>query len=171
MLGSWLEKTTNAAATGAMWVSSALLVYMVVHINLEIILRVFFDTSTFSMDEFVGYAVGSMTFLALAHTFQQRKHVRVTVLQGYATGRFAIAVELICIALTFGITLFLARYIWRTLARDFSRGTVSPTLTETPIWLIDAAIFLGLSLFLIQLLATALTTLRDGVQQADVVEH
>lgn len=168
MLGARLEKLTNITATGAMWISSALLVYMVVHINLEIILRVLFDTSTFSIDEFVGYAVGAMTFLALAHTFQQRKHVRVTVLQGYATGRLAVAVELICIALTFGVTMFLTRYIWRTLARDFSRGTVSPTLTETPIWLIDATIFLGLSLFLVQLLATALITLRDGVQKPEI---
>ena len=156
-------KVNDIAGNLAVWISAALLVYIVCHISVEIVLRSFFATSTFSMDEFVGYAIGSMTFLSLAHTFRHRKHIRVSILQSFIKGRAAISVELICIAFTFGITLFLARYIWRTLARDFTRGTVSPTLTETPIWLIDSAIFIGLVLFMSQLLASAFLTVKDGV--------
>tara|TARA_R110002074_G_scaffold354774_5_gene526666 strand:+ start:1487 stop:1993 length:507 start_codon:yes stop_codon:yes gene_type:complete len=154
----------------AVWVSAALLVYIVSHITVEIVLRSFFASSTFSMDEFVGYGIGSMTFLSLAHTFRHRKHIRVSILQSFITGRTAIAVELVCIAFTFGITLFLARYIWRTLARDFSRGSVSPTLTETPIWLIDTAIFVGLVLFLLQLLSSAYLAVTEGVPEDVEVE-
>jgi TRAP-type mannitol/chloroaromatic compound transport system permease small subunit len=76
----------------------------------------------------------------------------------------------LCITFTFGITLFLARYIWRTLARDFTRGTVSPTLTETPIWLIDGAIFVGLMLFLAQLLSSAFLAITQGVPKDVEVE-
>ena len=158
-------KVNDIAGNLAVWISAALLVYIVCHISVEIVLRSFFATSTFSMDEFVGYAIGSMTFLSLAHTFRHRKHIRVSILQSFIKGRAAIAVELICIAFTFGITLFLARYIWRTLARDFARGTVSPTLTETPIWLIDSAIVIGLVLFMAQLLASAYLTVKDGVPE------
>ena len=163
-------KVNNIAGNLAVWISAALLVYIVCHISVEIVLRSFFATSTFSMDEFVGYAIGSMTFLSLAHTFRHRKHIRVSILQSFIQGRAAIAVELICIAFTFGITLFLARYIWRTLARDFTRGTVSPTLTETPIWLIDSAIFIGLVLFMTQLLASAFLTVKDGLPEAGEAE-
>lgn len=158
-------KANDIAGNLAIWISAALLVYIVCHISVEIVLRSFFATSTFSMDEFVGYAIGSMTFLSLAHTFRHRKHIRVSILQSFIYGRAAIAVELMCIAFTFGITLFLARYIWRTLARDFSRGTVSPTLTETPIWLIDSAIFIGLILFMSQLLASAYLAVSEGVPE------
>ncbi len=158
-------KINDVVGNIAVWISAALLVYIVCHISVEIVLRSFFATSTFSMDEFVGYAIGSMTFLSLAHTFRHRKHIRVSILQSFIKGRAAIAVELMCIAFTFGITLFLARYIWRTLARDFGRGTVSPTLTETPIWLIDSAIFIGLVLFLTQLLASAWLAVTEGVPE------
>ena len=158
-------KVNDIVGNLAVWISATLLVYIVCHISVEIVLRSFFATSTFSMDEFVGYAIGSMTFLSLAHTFRHRKHIRVSILQSFIKGRAAIAVELMCIAFTFGITLFLARYIWRTLARDFNRGTVSPTLTETPIWLIDSAIFIGLVLFMMQLLSSAFQTVKDGVPQ------
>ena len=165
-----LVRVNDTVGNLAIWISAGLLVYIVCHISLEIVMRSFFSASTFSMDEFVGYAIGSMTFLSLAHTFRHRKHIRVSILQSFIKGRTEIVVELLCITFTFGITLFLARYIWRTLARDFSRGTVSPTLTETPIWLIDSAIFIGLVLFLLQLLTSAWLAVSDGVPKDAEVE-
>ena len=165
-----LVRVNDIVGNLAIWISAGLLVYIVCHISLEIVMRSFLSASTFSMDEFVGYAIGSMTFLSLAHTFRHRKHIRVSILQSFIKGRTEIVVELLCITFTFGITLFLARYIWRTLARDFSRGTVSPTLTETPIWLIDSAIFIGLVLFLLQLLTSAWLAVSDGVQKDAEVE-
>ena len=116
-----LVRVNDIVGNLAIWISAGLLVYIVCHISLEIVMRSFFSASTFSMDEFVGYAIGSMTFLSLAHTFRHRKHIRVSILQSFIKGRTEIVVELLCITFTFGITLFLARYIWRTLARDFSR--------------------------------------------------
>lgn len=146
-----------------LWISGILLVYMVIHVAIEIVLRSFFDTSTFSLDEFVGYAIGAMTFLSLGHTFRIEKHIRVGILKGALSGMSRLIVELICIGFTFAVTLFLTRYIWRSLARDWQRGTVSPTLTETPIWLIETAFFVGLVIFLIQLLASAGIAIRQGV--------
>lgn len=165
MLARTLLRVNDFAGNLAIWISAGLLVYIVCHISVEIIARGVFSTSTFSMDEFVGYAIGSMTFLSLAHTFQHRKHIRVSILKSFVRGRVAIAVELVCIAFTFAITLFLARYVWRTLERDFTRGTVSPTLTETPIWWIDTAIFVGLVLFMSQLLASAYLAITEGVAE------
>ena len=165
-----LVRVNDIVGNLAIWISAGLLVYIVCHISLEIVMRSFFSASTFSMDEFVGYAIGSMTFLSLAHTFRHRKHIRVSILQSFIKGRTEIVVELLCITFTFGITLFLARYIWRTLARDFSRGTVSPTLTETPIWLIDGAIFIGRVLCLLQLLTSAWLAVSDGVPKDAEVE-
>lgn len=165
MLINWLVRLNDALGTLAIWVSGLLLVYVVGHVSVEIVARSFFDVSTHSMDEFVGYAVGAMTFLSLAYTFRERKHIRVSILQSFVRGRAAIAVEVICIVLTFAMTAFLARYVFRTFARDWTRGTVSPTLTETPIWIIDGVILLGLILFLLQLLTSLVLTIRDGVPE------
>ena len=165
MLIDRLEKVNNMLGTGAVWLSGFLLVYVVCHVTIEIVARSFFDMSTHSMDEFVGYAVGAMTFLSLAHTFRNRRHVRVSILQSFIKGRLAIAVEIACIVMTFAMTAFLARYIFRTLARDWKRGTVSPTLTETPMWIIDGVIFVGLSLFLLQLVTSVFLTIRDGAPE------
>ena len=143
MLIKAFVKVNDLAGNFAVLISSALLVYIVGHITVEIAMRHFFESSTFSMDEFVGYAIGAMTFLSLAHTFRYRKHIRVSILQSFVKGRVALAVELLCIAFT---------------------------LTETPIWMVDTVIFVGLVLFLSQLLASAVLAIRDGVPEDEAVE-
>ena len=68
-------------------------------------------------------------------------------------------VEVLCIVFTFFIISFFARYVWRSLTRNFERGTVSPTLTETPIWMVETVFFIGLTIFLFQMLVTALVVI------------
>lgn len=168
MLSHAVIRVSGICSAAGMAVSAILLVYMVVHIILEIILRNFFGGSTNSMGEYVGYATGAMTFLALGHTFLSRKHVRVSLLRRFLRGKGAIAVELFCIAATFAMFAFLARYIWMILVRDYTRGSVSPTLTATPTWYIAAALFAGLVIFLIQLAASALDTVVNGVPEEQI---
>lgn len=151
------------------WVSAGLLIYMVVHVNLEIILRSFFGRSTNSMGEFIGYAMAAMTYLSIAHTLKSRKHVRVSLIRALPSPRLAVAVELFCLTVTFAIFAFVASNIWTILRRDFLRGSVSPTLIETPTWYIDTAIFTGLVFLLVQILSSAIDAVFDGVP-ADAVE-
>ena len=72
MILSWLEKFAEKLSLCGAWVSAFLLV---LH-GLPYISRNFFrtvlDSSTYSLDEFVGYAVGAMTFLVLAILFKER---------------------------------------------------------------------------------------------------
>lgn len=155
-----LEKLSARLSTLGAWLSAGLLVYMVLHILVEIIARTMFDSSTYSLDEFVGYAIASMTFLSLGHTFSQGKLIRVNILTNAISGLVSLIVELVCIAFTFAIILFFARYVWRSLYRNWERGTISPTLTETPIWMVETVFFCGLCIFLLQMLVSAMTRIH-----------
>lgn len=168
MLPRAVIRISEVCSAAGMAIAAALLVYIVVHIILEIVLRNFVGSSTNSMSEFVGYATGAMTFLALGHTLVSRKHVRVSLIRRFLTGSTAIAVELVCIGLTFAMFAFMARYVWLILARDYLRGSVSPGLIPTPTWYIAAAIFAGLVIFLIQLVASAIDTVVNGVPEEQV---
>ena len=63
-----LEKLAEKISLVGAYVAAFLLVYMVCHILIEIFFRTVLDSSTYSLDEFVGYAVGAMTFLSLGHS-------------------------------------------------------------------------------------------------------
>ena len=117
-----------------------------------------------------------MTAPSLAPDPQPAAHILVvddderirSLLRRFLRGRAAIAVELFCVATTFAMFAFMARYIWLILVRDFLRGSVSPGLTATPTWYIAAAIFAGLVIFLIQLVASALDTVIHGVPEEHI---
>ena len=169
MIRRSVKGVSEVCSQVGIWVAAGLLIYMVIHVNLEIILRTFFNSSTNSMSEFTGYAMGAMTYLSIAHTLKSRKHVRVSLIRALPGRRLAVAVELFCLTATFIVFAFVARNIWSILSRDFTRGSVSPTLMETPTWYIDAAIFTGIVFLLLQLFSSALDALFDGVPK-DAVE-
>ncbi len=157
MFIKWLENFAERLSLFGAWVSAFLLVYMVCHILTEIFFRTVLDSSTYSLDEFVGYAVAAMTFLSLGHAFQRKSLIRVNILTNAIRGKLFQFVEVLCIIFTFSIMAFFARYIWRSLSRNYERGTVSPTLTETPIWIVETVFFIGLCIFLIQMLVSVLS--------------
>ena len=159
MFLNWLEKLAERISLIGAYISACLLVYMVCHILVEIFFRTVLDSSTYSLDEFVGYAVGAMTFLSLGHAFQRKALIRVNILTNSIKGITSQIVEVLCILFTFFIISFFARYVWRSLTRNFERGTVSPTLTETPIWMVETVFFVGLSIFLFQMTVTAIITI------------
>ena len=91
--------------------------------------------------------------------FQRKALIRVNILTNSIKGLTSQIVEVLCIVFTFFIISFFARYVWRSLTRNFERGTVSPTLTETPIWMVETVFFIGLTIFLFQMLVTALVVI------------
>lgn len=68
----WLNKISFSMA-------AFLLIYILCHILLEISLRMF-GMSTYVLDEFVGYAVATMTFLALGYSLEQGSLIRVNAI-------------------------------------------------------------------------------------------
>lgn len=134
-------------------VSAVLLIGMVLHILVEIVLRSFFSTSTFVLDEFVGYGVAAMTFLSLGYALNEGALIRVNIVLGRTVGRRRIALEIFSIAVTLAITVFIAGYFWRSVARNWTRGAVSESIAEFPLWIPEGLVLAGVALFAIQLAA------------------
>lgn len=146
LVADWMSRT---AAAGA----ALILAYMVAHIVLEIMLRAIWSTSTFVLDEFIGFAVAASAFLGLAEALRVGKLIKIDLVVSRLTplGRkiaFAAAA-----AITAGSVGLLSAYVWRTMSRDYLRGTLSTSIAEVSIWMPTALIFIGLVVFLVQLTA------------------
>lgn len=144
-----VEWLSRAAAV----VSAILLIGMVLHILLEIVLRSFFSTSTFVLDEFVGYGVAAMTFLSLGYTLNEGALIRVNIVLARTRGRSRIGFEIFSVTVTLAMTVFLAAYFWRSVARNWHRGAVSESIAEVPLWIPEGLVLAGVVLFAIQLTA------------------
>lgn len=150
---------SRLAAGGA----AIIMVMVVALIIVEILLRGAFATSTFIMDEFVGYGVAAMTFLSLGYALENGSLIRVNVLLSrLGDGIVRRLVEVFCAGTTLALAVFVGWYFWKSVARSWSRGSVSETVAQVPLWIPEGLVLIGLAIFALQLLAYLLRVLTGG---------
>jgi TRAP-type C4-dicarboxylate transport system permease small subunit len=70
----------NKLSLWGAYLSSLLLISLVLLILTEIFIRYFFDMSTMIADEYSGYLYLAAIFLGLAYTFNEDAHIRINIL-------------------------------------------------------------------------------------------
>lgn len=158
-----LEKISFRLAKIAAYVSAVILVYMVLHILIEIALRLFFAKSTYVLDEFVAYGTAAITFLCLAYSLHDQALIRVGMLLNRLHGKKRIALELFSVSMMFAVVIFIIYYFWtKTFWRDLIRGTLSESIAEVPLWIPEIFALVGLLLFALQLFTMLLRLIVGG---------
>ena len=146
MLGRSIDNLARAAAIGA----CCILVAMVVLILYEILLRSAFASSTYVLDEFIGYGVATMTFLSFAAALKDNVFIRVNLVLSNVGSVPRRWIEVLSCAL--GTVLFsvIAYYFGKLFLRDFLRGTVSNSVAEVPLWIPEFTLLLGIVILVLQ---------------------
>ena len=116
--------------------------------------------------------VGELDLPALAYALEEGALIRVNVVLSRLHGKARRGVEMVSVLATLGLTCFVAYYFWRDLSRNFTRGAVSESIAEIPLWIPQSLVFTGLALFAIQLFAYFLRLASGGppISKDQVVE-
>ncbi|MGV6876385.1 TRAP transporter small permease [Pseudochelatococcus sp. B33] len=168
------DKLAERLSRMAEALASLSVLLLLLHILLEITLRSFFSASTFVLDEFVGYAMVALTFLGLGPTYRRHGHLRVMILLNVLNDSMKNLTEVILLSVAVAISIFIAFYFAEAGIRYWTRGIVSRTIAEVPMWIPMAVVVLGLAIFAVQavssilLIATGLATGDD--LQKEVVD-
>lgn len=160
-----VQVLTDYLSKLAMVLAAVILIYAVCHILLETVLRSLFATSTYVLDEFIGFAVMSVTFLSLAWTLRSNAMIRVTLLTDVLPDRvfrfLEVFVSTAACILVSGICVFL----FRNMAKDWERGAVSASIAEVPLWIPGLIAFVGACLLAAQLLLRAIAALTGSLER------
>ncbi|OXY82156.1 TRAP transporter small permease subunit [Oceanimonas doudoroffii] len=143
------------------WLAMGLILYITAHILLEIGLRLF-GHSTFVLDEFVGYGVATMTFLGLGYALERGSLIQVKLLVEKLPTRWHWVPELFATLVALVTFTILALAWGKNVWRSYQRGTLSDTLAETPIWIPEGMVLLGMVLLCLTLLGKALALLAPN---------
>jgi TRAP-type C4-dicarboxylate transport system permease small subunit len=160
--GSTLSRLMTAVSRLAAAAAASILILMLAHTVVEIVLRVVFSTSTQILEEFVGYGLGAMTMLALAQTFRDGQIIRVNLLLPRLPERVRRPLEVVCVLATIVLMTFVAWTFWLFAARNFTRGFVSETVAEVPLWIPPGIMLMGMAILLLQLVFYLVALLRGG---------
>jgi len=126
----------------------------------EIVLRSFFDKSTLIADEYSGYIYLASIFLALGYTFKENGHIRINLL----TSRLSLKAQRVVDVVAGFIALVLAIFmLYRSILLtydSYSFEMVSETISETPIYLTQIVMPIGLFLFVLSIISFISKRLR-----------
>ncbi len=135
----------------------------------EIAARSLFNYSLSFAWEYSAFAMGVSMFFGLAYTLRTGGHIRVSLLAASMPPRAAHWVDVLCTIFGLGIAAFIASAVAQLAWRSYLSGSVSATISETPLFIPQAAIAFGGLLLSIQLLAR-LCRLFTGLPTEDMSE-
>ena len=144
---------------GAALASSFFMVVIVGLILVEILLRGVFNTSTLVADEYSAYFYTALVMLGLGHTLRQGGHIRITLLSARLGRGAARLLDLTALAVALALCSFALYHSVLMVYDGYVLKMNADSISETPIWIPQTLVPLGLALFDLQLAAEFLRRL------------
>jgi TRAP-type C4-dicarboxylate transport system permease small subunit len=139
------------------------LVALVLIILTEIFLRSFFDISTMIADEYSGYLYLALIFFGLAFTFNEDAHIRINIITSKLSIKANKKIDIFAGIITLIVLIFT---LYRTilLAYDsYELEMLSEAVSETPIYLTQLAMPIGITLFILALVVFILKGFKRDI--------
>ena len=156
-IGKWIDKCSDFGA----YLSSLFMILIVSLILIEIFLRTFFHTSTLISDEYSAYFFVSFVMFGLSYTFKENGHIRITLILSRLSKKTEKIFDIItsCIALI--LTSFLFYHSLFMVIDTCKLDMRADSIAETPIFIPQIAIPVGLFIFILQILIKIIRRIRQ----------
>lgn len=115
-----------------------------------------------SYADFTGFFLASASFLALAYTFRQGGHIRVTLLISYLPVKIGTLLEFWCIAVAAAISCYFTWYTAVLVWESYDFHDLSPGMIAVPLWIPQSGMLLGLAILSLALIDELLCFLTGG---------
>ena len=158
-----LYNLVNKLSLWGAYFSSILLVSLVLLILSEIFIRYFFNTSTLIADEYSGYLFLASVFLGLSYTFKENAHIRINILTSRMSEKSNRLIDIFAGTITIIVLSFA---LYRTVLFTFDSyemEMLSESVSQTPLYLTQLVMPLGLSLFILSVLIFVIKGLKNDI--------
>jgi TRAP-type C4-dicarboxylate transport system permease small subunit len=149
----FIEKLFDKLQNIGAYLSSLLFLALTSLIVTEIVLRSFFDKSTLIADEYSGYIYLASIFLALGYTFKEDGHIRINLLTSRLSKKAQIVVDIAAGFIALALAIFMLYRSILLTYDSYSFEMVSETVSETPIYLTQIVMPIGLFLFVLSIIS------------------
>lgn len=136
----------------------------------EIVVRTFFSSTLYITEEYSGYLMAALTFLALGYTLRHKGHIRMTFLHHVLKARSRLVLEMICLAVGFAFLLLLTWVTARFFLDTLASGTQSMQISETPLAIPQFFLPVGAFIMMVQFASEFMRTLA-AFRAGEVLEE
>jgi TRAP-type C4-dicarboxylate transport system permease small subunit len=138
---------------------------MVLLILAEVILRNFLGSSTEVSGEYSGYALAAMIYLGMGFSFREDAHIRITFVRERLGAMGAFVLEIGCLVFVMILSGLSCVFIWELVHTSKARNLTAYTPAETPLYIPQAIVLVGMALLTLQILARLTALIVGGFQQ------
>lgn len=156
-----MQSATPLLFAAARLVAGLALAAMVVIITLEILVRNLVGPSLQLADEVGGYLLVAMAFFAMADAYRTNSMMRIEFVYERTRGAARLGLDLLYDLVALAATLTLVWFSARFAMSSWTRGTYASTFLETPQWLPQLAIPIGLAILAIAIALSVTATMRQ----------
>jgi C4-dicarboxylate transporter DctQ subunit len=147
-----LTRIENVLAASALGLATLIAI-------VAVLLRYIFGIFLFWSEEAIIYLIIYSTFLGAVITLRHNEHVNVDIFGAFLEKRGKRVVAVIGAAFTVVYLVCIGFYAWLLLFEPFSTSTSTPSL-KLPLWVVEAAVPIGLTLMLLRALEILVRTAR-----------
>lgn len=131
--------------------ASILIIAMTLLVLVEIVLRTGCGQTILIAEEYVAYAFACLGFWGLAYTLRTEGHIRVRIILSRLSSRKRAYLNLICLVVCLFLFIYLSFQMWGLLYSSLILGTVSMSVSRTPLCIPQFFLFAGCVLMVLQL--------------------
>ena len=130
------------------YVAALFLIFIAIFILLGVLSRIF-GFYIRGLSEYSGYCMAASTFFALAYTFGEGGHIRITLFLEKLNEKFRKMFEIWCLLLATIFSGYLAFYFIKMLIISYEFKERSEGADEILIWIPQSSLALGSSIFFV----------------------
>ena len=143
-----LDKNLNKIYKISGYIAAIFLIFVAIFIIIGILSRIF-GFYIRGLAEYSGYCMASASFFALAYTFVEGGHIRITLFLEKLSGLKKKALEIWCLSIASFFSGFLAFYFIKMLIISYKFQERSEGADEILIWIPQTSVAIGSLIFFI----------------------
>ena len=143
-----LDKSLNKLYKFSGYIAATFLIFVAVFILTGISSRIF-GFYIRGLAEYSGYCMASASFFALAYTFIEGGHIRITLFLEKLTGKRRWLIETWCLSIASFFSGYLAFYFFKMLIISYRFQERSEGADEILIWIPQTSVAIGSIIFFI----------------------
>ena len=155
----FLDKNLNKIYRLSGYIAATFLIFVAVFILIGISSRIF-GFYIRGLAEYSGYCMASASFFALAYTFVEGGHIRITLFLEKLSGLRKKIVEIWCLGVASFFSGYLAFYFIKMLIISYKFQERSEGADEILIWIPQSSVAIGSLIFFISVFHTLILTIK-----------
>jgi TRAP-type C4-dicarboxylate transport system permease small subunit len=157
----FLDKNLNKLYRLSGYIAATFLIFVAVFILIGISSRIF-GFYIRGLAEYSGYCMASASFFALAYTFIEGGHIRITLFLEKLSGLKKKIVETWCLIIASFFSGYLAFYFIKMLIISFKFQERSEGADEILIWIPQTSVAIGSTIFFISVFHQLILKIREN---------